>query len=88
MPNTAHLGREFRVRDCYVWSEIHYLDSTTDYREYLPVSVVGARKVATDDLVMLDNARHSSSNRTFWALGVLVIFLVACWILWYGLPNL
>jgi len=88
MPNTAHLGREFRVRDCYVWSEIHYLDSTTDYCEYLPVSVVGARKIATADLVMLDDARHSSSNRTFRGLGVLVIFLVACWILWYGLPNL
>ena len=84
MPNTAHLGREFRVGDCYVWSEIHYLDSTTDYREYLPGPAVGARKIAANDLVMLDNARHLSSNRTFWGLGVLAILLVACWILWFG----
>ncbi len=86
MPNTAHLRQEFHVSDCYVWSEIHYLDSTTDYREHLPGPVVGAPKIATDELVMLDNVRHSSGNRTLWGLGVLAIFLVACWILWHGLP--
>lgn len=88
MPDATHLGREFPVSDCYVWSEIHYLDSTTDYCEYLPGPVIGARKIATDEFFMLDNARRSSSNRTFWGLGVLAIFMVACWILWCGLPYL
>jgi hypothetical protein len=88
MPNTGHLGREFRVSDCYVWSEIYYLDSTTDYREYLPGPVVGARKITPNDLVMLDNVRRWSSNRTFWSLGVFAIFLIVFWILWYGLPYL
>ena len=31
-------GTSFHVRDCYVWAEIYYLDSPTDYREYLPQS--------------------------------------------------
>ncbi len=86
MPNTAHLGREFHVGDCYVWSEIHYLDSTTDYREYLPGSVVGAPKFVADDLILLDNVRHRFGNRTLWGLGILATFLIACWILWHGLP--
>jgi hypothetical protein len=28
-------GTAVRVGDCYVWYEIHYLDSPTDYRELL-----------------------------------------------------
>jgi hypothetical protein len=28
-------GTAVHVRDCYVWAEIQYLDSPTDYREYL-----------------------------------------------------
>ena len=28
-------GEGIHVRDCYVWTEIHYLDSGSDYREYL-----------------------------------------------------
>jgi len=42
----------FNVRDCYVWSTIYYLDSSTDYREYLPQQ--GVRNVIGDDLVLLD----------------------------------
>ena len=28
-------GEIFNVGDCYVWAEIYYLDSPTDYREYI-----------------------------------------------------
>lgn len=28
-------GEGIQVRDCYVWTEIHYLDSGSDYHEYL-----------------------------------------------------
>ena len=28
-------GERIHVRDCYVWTEIYYLDSPSDYREYL-----------------------------------------------------
>ena len=29
-------GEGIHVRDCYVWTEISYLDSPSDFREYLP----------------------------------------------------
>lgn len=29
-------GETIRIGDCFVWSEIYYLDSPTDYREYIP----------------------------------------------------
>jgi hypothetical protein len=29
-------GQAVPIADCYVWAEICYLDSATDYREYLP----------------------------------------------------
>ena len=50
-------GKSFFVRDSYVWAEIHYLDSPTDYRECLPQY---ARTVRVDsELVFLDSC---SSN--------------------------
>jgi hypothetical protein len=29
-------GETIRIGDCFVWSEIYYLDSPTDYCEYIP----------------------------------------------------
>jgi len=29
-------GSTTRVGDCYIWAEIQYLDSASDYREFLP----------------------------------------------------
>ena len=29
-------GSTTRVGDCYIWAEIEYLDSASDYREFLP----------------------------------------------------
>lgn len=46
----------FRVGDCYIWSEINYLDSATDYRECLaeqsPKPACGNN---VEDFVMLDS---------------------------------
>jgi len=42
------------VGDCYVWAEIYYLDSATNYRECLP----GGRPSSVNpgnELVMLDD---------------------------------
>ena len=60
--NSAH-GTSFIVSDCYVWSEIYYLDSATDYREYLPQNV---RYSGFGELTMLESAQtflqHISSR--------------------------
>ena len=61
---------EFRIGDCYVWSEIHYLDSRTDYKEFLSENV---RKpnAGEKDLIMLD------SSAVCWpgVFGLAIVFL-------------
>src|SRR5256885_13611857 len=46
------------VGDCYIWAEIYYLDSVTNYRECLPPHI---QEPASDlgDLVMLDEITPS-----------------------------
>ena len=46
----------FRVGDCFIWTEIHYLDSATDYRECLPEPSLQRVPEVVDDLVMLDSS--------------------------------
>ena len=50
----AARGTSFHVKDCYVWSEIYYLDSATDYREYLPQNI---RYSGFGELMMLDSTQ-------------------------------
>jgi hypothetical protein len=45
-------GTCFHVKDCYVWAEIYYLDSPTDYRECLPKQRAGS----VGELIMLDSS--------------------------------
>jgi hypothetical protein len=59
-------GEPIHIRDCYVWAEIYYLDSATDYREYLPQSPVNPGTVPIGDLTMLDSS--SSNPWVRWAL--------------------
>jgi hypothetical protein len=61
---------EFHIGDCYVWSEIQYLDSPTDYRESLSKSAEKP-SAGREDLIMLD----SSSVCWSGVLGVAIIFL-------------
>ena len=51
-----------RIGDCYVWAEIYYLDSPTDYREYLPQHC-GRQCPVADNLVMLDSSVFSRTSR-------------------------
>jgi hypothetical protein len=50
-------GEGIHVRDCYVWMEISYLDSPSEYREYLAQD--RQWKPNDDLLVMLDLPRKS-----------------------------
>jgi hypothetical protein len=49
---TSHVG------DCYIWAEIYYLDSATDYREHLAPRTQGAAS-EFGELVMLDEITES-----------------------------
>ena len=47
-PYPRKIGGKFaHVGDCYVWAEIYYLDSLTDYRDFLPV--VSASQVSDQE---------------------------------------
>ena len=70
------------IQDCRVWAEIHYLDSLSDYREYLPGSSV--QPIAElGNLVMLDANRSGSAHRASLSiLGIgLLLFLISGYLL-------
>jgi hypothetical protein len=55
-------GKSVHIGDCYVWAEIYYLDSPTNYRDYLPQDrVPRPHTVPLDDLVMLESSERSPS---------------------------
>lgn len=61
-------GTTVRIGDCYIWAGIYYLDSSNDYREYLPRTT---RSVPSPEgnLVMLDDKPHPGWGT---ALGVVI----------------
>ena len=73
-------GNSVHVRDCRIWAEINYLDSPTDYREYLPVDRNLSRHHAFGDPTVFDtDKRHLSEGWTGLLLLVLsMIFLLIC----------
>lgn len=82
-------GEPVHVGDSYVWAEIYYLDSATDYREYLPRKVVARPAVFEKDLVMLDSSRESLSSGLhgglviagfFFVIAGLLLFLMLYWL--------
>lgn len=79
--NTANVGKEFHVRDCYVWFEIHYLDSATDYRECLPQNEIHA-PIHNHDRILLDpsrdSCRHPCPSWYFLVVFLMVGLIVGC----------
>jgi len=68
-------GAGIHVPDCYIWAEIHYLDSPTDYREYLQET--GRPELRDDDLVMLDSAPASKGGIAVFIVTALSLFALA-----------
>jgi len=85
-PNSTRSWQEFRVGDCYVWSEIHYLDSATDYREYLPqhgIPLANGARILCDDLILLDSSRHLCRRHSYLCLAFVMLFLIIGCTLFY-----
>ena len=54
-------GQPFHVRDSYVWAEIYYLDSPTDYRECLPQYATTVR--VDSELIFLDSPASDAFSK-------------------------
>ena len=71
-------GENVRIGDCYVWAEINYLDSPTDYREYLPKNCARPRNIPCNDLVVLEShASPRSSKAKQWSPWLAFLFILS-----------
>ncbi|MDT8069101.1 MAG: hypothetical protein ROO76_13130 [Terriglobia bacterium] len=71
LTNDFASGKQEHYRvDLRVWSEIRYLDSPTDYREYLPGNSHVSAKQCDESLVLLDGC-----ERSFWGWFISLVLL-------------
>lgn len=65
------------LQDWRVWAEINYLDSPTEYREYLPNASTQNRAISAD-FVLLSTKRPSKGRRWIWpVITCLVVALIS-----------
>ena len=67
-------GTIVKIGDCRIWAEINYLDSPTDYREYLPNYGLTNQDGNKADLIMLDQPVAFFNN---WAFRPITVLLFA-----------
>ena len=73
-------GGEFHVADAYIWAQIYYLDSSTDYRECLPTSGRPQCSALQEPMILLDDL----TSHSFWTAFVSFIFAEA--VRWFTHP--
>lgn len=66
-------GESSLVNEYAVWTAISYLDSSTDYREYLRKEH-GTSESVTGDLVFLDGSKRSRRSH---GPGIMVLMFIA-----------
>ena len=74
-------GEAFHVGDCYIWAAIYYLDSPTDYREYITQNGFCTCTISAD-LVMLDSSIDLTSTKTR-SLVILALTILIGALLWH-----
>lgn len=62
-------------QDWRVWAEINYLDSPTEYREYLPNASIQNRAISAEFVLLSASKRPSKGRR--WILPVITCLVVA-----------
>jgi hypothetical protein len=81
IPNHDIGGHPMRVTDCYIWSEIYYLDSPTDYRECLPHRIRPCN-VPGSGFSILESSENYPSHFFLRILVFLASCLIICSLLW------
>jgi len=62
IPSDKIGGYSVHVSDCYIWSEIYYLDSPTDYREYLPPLRIHPDSIPRNGFALLEPSENKLSH--------------------------
>jgi hypothetical protein len=62
-----------RTFDYHIRAEIAYLDTPTNYREYLPQNSRRSVAMKSDELIMLDDSREYSDSR----IGMIAVIIGA-----------
>jgi hypothetical protein len=78
-------GEPVHISDWRVWAEISYLDSSTDYREYLPQKPRPFLPRSGDDFMMLDSSKPSpgSDPKRVWGWVAPAFLLLVAWLFLY-----
>jgi hypothetical protein len=71
-------GMEFHVGEPYVWAQIYYLDSGSDYRECLPHDITGTQPL-TGELIFLDDATSFRGVKEFRARWACLLVRLRLW---------
>ena len=80
-------GESVHISDCYVWAEIYYLNSTTDYREYVPQNGAdGPRSISHDNWIPLEFSERAPGRgaQPSWRLIAFLFVLLIWWQVFYG----
>src|ERR1700704_6242446 len=77
-------GGNVHISDCYVWAEIYYLNSTSDYREYISRNGAdGPRSISLDNGVPLEFSERAPGRGAQSLMGFLCVLLI-CGLVCYG----
>ena len=82
--NQAAENNPVHLQDWRVWAEINYLDSPTDYREYIPNASVQNSAIRAE-FILLSASKVSKKRRYIFAV---ITSLVAALIVGYSLYAL
>ena len=75
-------GNSIHISDCFIWSAIYYLDSATNYREFLPESHIRPRPASHDELVLLDTSTITRGCHSLVPMAILALLALVGYLLW------
>ena len=79
-------GESFHVRECHIWAAISYLDSPTDYREYISQHPRAIRPSLASEVVMLashkrrQGLRGSLSKAIGWTVPAVLLVIAGMFV--------
>jgi hypothetical protein len=77
-------GHVAHVSDCQIWAEIFYLDSPTNYREFLPQKHRTQSTPSDESLVMIDELPTRPNIRSLFRLPAIPILFLVGFILYFA----